>query len=101
MFVVDTAICALQLQCCYSDVKMLIMDIWSVIQMDEVKPAPNFSAAPLCDFGDPHGPDWFIDASSAAKWSASYGKQRNKLSANKLVLPRMTLYLIQVTQQDY
>jgi hypothetical protein len=101
MFVVDTAICGLQLQCCYSDVKMLIMDIWLVIQMDEVKPAPNFSAAPLCDFGDPHGPDWFIDASSAAKWSASYGKQRNKLSANKLVLPRMTLYLIQLTQQDY
>lgn len=91
----------MQLQCCYSDVKMLIMDIWLVIQMDEVKPAPNFSAAPLCDFGDPHGPDWFIDASSAAKWSASYGKQRNKLSANKLVLPRMTLYLIQLTQQDY
>jgi hypothetical protein len=99
MFVVDT--CALQLQCCYSDVKMLIMDIWLVIQMDEVRPAPNFSAAPLCDFGDPHGPDWFIDASSAAKWSASYGKQRNKLSVNKLVLPRMTLYLIQLTQQDY
>jgi hypothetical protein len=98
---VDTAICPLQLQCCYSDVKMLIMDIWLVIQMDEVRPAPNFSAAPLCDFGDPHGPDWFIDASSAAKWSASYGKQRNKLSVNKLVLPRMTLYLIQLTQQDY
>jgi hypothetical protein len=69
--------------------------------MDEVRPAPNFSAAPLCDFGDPHGPDWFIDASSAAKWSASYGKQRNKLSVNKLVLPRMTLYLIQLIQQDY
>jgi hypothetical protein len=80
---------------------MLIMDIWLVIQMDEVRPAPNFSAAPLCDFGDPHGPDWFIDASSAAKWSASYGKQRNKLSVNKLVLPRMTLYLIQLIQQDY
>jgi hypothetical protein len=75
---VDTAICPLQLQCCYSDVKMLIMDIWLVIQMDEVRPAPNFSAAPLCDFGDPHGPDWFIDASSAAKWSASYGSPENR-----------------------
>ncbi|KAH9557481.1 hypothetical protein CY35_07G086200 [Sphagnum magellanicum] len=46
--------------------------------MDEVRPAPNFSAAPLCDFGDPHGPDWFIDASSAAKWSASYGSPENR-----------------------
>ncbi|CAM6022405.1 unnamed protein product [Sphagnum balticum] len=41
--------------------------------MDEVRPAPDFSAAPLCDFGEPQGPDWFHDASSAAKWSSSYG----------------------------
>ncbi len=53
--------------CHYAD------DIWLVVQMDEVRPAPDFSAAPLCDFGEPQGPDWFHDASSAAKWSSSYG----------------------------
>ena len=43
-------------------------------QMDEVRPAPDFSSAPLCDFGHPCGPDWIHDASSAAKWTSSCGK---------------------------
>jgi len=42
--------------------------------MDEVRPGPDFSMAPLCDFGQPRGPDWIHDASSAAKWISSSGK---------------------------
>lgn len=39
--------------------------------MDELKPAPDFSAGPLREFGQPKGPDWIHDALSAAKWTAN------------------------------
>ncbi|MCO5562800.1 hypothetical protein L7F22_016432 [Adiantum nelumboides] len=37
--------------------------------IDELKPAPDFSSGPLKEFGQPRGPDWIHDASSAAKWT--------------------------------
>ncbi|KAJ7566300.1 hypothetical protein O6H91_02G096200 [Diphasiastrum complanatum] len=45
--------------------------------MDELRPAPDFSSAPLCNFGQPRGPDWIHDASSAAKWTSSNSLSRN------------------------
>uniref|UniRef100_A0A0D6R6S2 CRIB domain-containing protein n=1 Tax=Araucaria cunninghamii TaxID=56994 RepID=A0A0D6R6S2_ARACU len=38
--------------------------------MDELKPAPDFSSAPLSDFGQPRDPSWIHDAVSAAKWTS-------------------------------
>lgn len=38
--------------------------------MDELRPAPDFSLAPLSDFGQPQGPGWIHDASSAARWTS-------------------------------
>ncbi|KAH9325790.1 hypothetical protein KI387_005968, partial [Taxus chinensis] len=37
--------------------------------MDELRPAPDFSSAPLSDFGQPRDPSWIHDAASAAKWT--------------------------------
>jgi len=38
--------------------------------MDELRPAPDFSLAPLSDFGQPQGPGWIYDAASAARWNS-------------------------------
>eukprot|EP01018_Ginkgo_biloba_P021434 Gb_01194 [translate_table: standard] len=38
--------------------------------MDELRAAPDFSSAPLSDFGQPRDPSWIHDAVSAAKWTS-------------------------------
>eukprot|EP01018_Ginkgo_biloba_P009701 Gb_14221 [translate_table: standard] len=38
--------------------------------MDELRPAPDFSSAPLSDFGQPKGTSWIHDAASAARWTS-------------------------------
>eukprot|EP00249_Psilotum_nudum_P019402 c27234_g2_i1 orf=291-1355(-) len=47
--------------------------------MDELRPAPDFSVAPLCDFGQPRGPDWIHDALSAAKWTPEGFSENSRL----------------------
>ena len=42
--------------------------------MDEVRPGPDYSSAPLADFGQPGGSEWIHDAVHASKWVSSYGK---------------------------
>ena len=42
--------------------------------MDEVRPGPDYSSAPLADFGQPRDPEWIHDAVSASKWVSSHGK---------------------------
>jgi hypothetical protein len=42
--------------------------------MDEVRPGPDYSSAPLADFGQPRGSEWINDAVHASKWVSSYGK---------------------------
>ena len=39
------------------------------MQVDELKPAPDFSSGPLREFGQPRDADWIHDAFSASKWS--------------------------------
>ena len=38
-------------------------------QINELKPAPNFSLGPLQEFGQPQGPEWIHDALSASQWT--------------------------------
>lgn len=43
--------------------------------MDEVRPGPDYSSAPLADFGQPRDPEWIYDAVSASKWVSSQGNR--------------------------
>ncbi|KAG0581478.1 hypothetical protein KC19_4G255300 [Ceratodon purpureus] len=43
--------------------------------MDEVRPGPDYSSAPLADFGQPRGSEWIHDAVHASKWVSSYGNR--------------------------
>jgi len=43
--------------------------------MDEVRPGPDYSSAPLADFGQPRDPEWIHDALAASKWIPSHGNR--------------------------